>query len=419
MNRQMTNVCSLFLAMSGTVISHAAAQSGGQTPDEVRAVVAEMLSDAETRTSLLAGTSGHDGKFFLASDDGSFRLNIDGMLQFRYFMNFRSDDNTVGSDDFESGFQTQNTKLRFSGNIVDAKWIYNIETNFQHDGGGAVLEDAFFGYKLSPELLVLAGQVKAPVLREWMVDDRHQLAAGRSITQQAFNHGRSQAVALAYTGADVMAVGVFSDGAGSANTDFTSTVEADWSFSGRLGWKFAGAWSAFDDFTSFKGSKLAGMLGGAVHYQGSANTQNPADTDTKVLLYTVDAQVEGDGWNLFGAFIGRNIEQRASGSDSNVDDFGVVIQGGLFLDQTNELFARYDIVIPDDNRAGSPDPFSTVTAGWNHYFAGHAAKFTFDAQYAFDAITDTAAVPTDTETGLLGDSSTGEIILRAQFQLLF
>jgi len=77
------------------------------------------------------------------------------------------------------------------------------------------------------------------------------------------------------------------------------------------------------------------------------------------------------------------------------------------------------VVLPDDDRGAGVDPFSTLTGGWNHYFAGHAAKFTLDAQYAFDAITDTAAVPTDTETGLLGDSDAGEIIVRAQFQLLF
>jgi len=284
----------LLLAASGSLASNAAAQSANvsTSPDEVRAVVAEMLSDADSRTSLLADTSGHDGKFFLASGDGNFRLNVDGLLQFRYYANFRSDDNTVGDDDFETGFQNQNTKLRFSGNVVDDKWIYNIEMNFDHDGGGAVLEDAYVGYKLAPEWLVLFGQLKAPVLREWLVDDRHQLAVGRSITQQAFNHGRSQAVALAYTGADFMAIGVFSDGASSANTDFTSSAEADWSFSGRAGWKFAGEWSAFNDFTSFKGSKFAGMLGAAGHYQGSANSDNPGDTDAKVLLYTVDAQFE-------------------------------------------------------------------------------------------------------------------------------
>lgn len=418
MDRGVRRILGALTLIAGLPVSFASAQTTASN-DEVRAVVAEMLADAESRTSLLADSSGHDGKFFLASSDGSFRLNVDGLIQFRYFANFRSDDNTVGSDDFEHGFQTQNTKLRFSGHVIDSNWLYNIEMNFDHADGSGTLEDAWVAYKLSPQWLALFGQVKAPVLREWMVDDRYQLAAGRSITQQAFNHGRSQAVALIYTGADFMGALVYSDGAGSANTDFTSTAEADWSLSSRLGWKIAGDWSAFDDFTSFRGSKFAGMLGGAVHYQGSANSAALTDVDNKILLYTVDAQFEGDGWNAFGAFIGRNIELRSMGSDSDLDDFGLVVQAGFFLSDKDELFGRYDVVIPDSDRAGDPDSFSTLTVGYNHYFARHAAKFTADVQYAFDAITDTAAVPTDTETGLLGDSDSGEIVLRAQFQLLF
>ena len=71
--------------------------------DEIRSVVAEMLADAETRSSLLsAGDAGHDGRFFIAGD--GFRLNVGGHIQFRYIANFRDD--RPGQDDFESGFQT-------------------------------------------------------------------------------------------------------------------------------------------------------------------------------------------------------------------------------------------------------------------------------------------------------------------------
>ena len=68
--------------------------------DQIRATVAEMLADAETRTSLLsAGDAGHDGGFFLAGD--GFKLSIGGNVQFRYMANFRDD--RAGQDDFESG----------------------------------------------------------------------------------------------------------------------------------------------------------------------------------------------------------------------------------------------------------------------------------------------------------------------------
>src|ERR1043165_7631891 len=73
--------------------------------DETRAVVAEMLSDASNRSSLLPA-AGHDAKGFMISGEG-FTLRVGGMLQFRYLMNWRDDNNTAGiraGDDFEPGF---------------------------------------------------------------------------------------------------------------------------------------------------------------------------------------------------------------------------------------------------------------------------------------------------------------------------
>src|SRR5688572_27107084 len=63
----------------------------------------ELLADAGSRTSFQAGgTGGHDGKFFVASADGSFRLNVGGQTQFRYNMNSRDVDDP--DEEFSNGF---------------------------------------------------------------------------------------------------------------------------------------------------------------------------------------------------------------------------------------------------------------------------------------------------------------------------
>ena len=52
--------------------------------EEVKALVREVLSDADTRASLQNDglTAGHaNDKFFLASQDGTFHLNIGGQIQ--------------------------------------------------------------------------------------------------------------------------------------------------------------------------------------------------------------------------------------------------------------------------------------------------------------------------------------------------
>ena len=115
--------------------------------DEVRSIVAEMLADAETRSSMLQSASaGHDGAFFLASPDGNFRLNVKGFMQFRYHLNFTSDDNTVG-DDFQPGFSNPRTLLFFTGHIFDSALTYQIRMNFSRATGAAFLDDAFIAYK--------------------------------------------------------------------------------------------------------------------------------------------------------------------------------------------------------------------------------------------------------------------------------
>src|SRR5439155_5453186 len=82
-----------FLVLAGAALSLGgvnAALAQQSNADETRAIVAEMLADAQTRTSLLAaGGAGHDGQFYLASPDGSFRLNVGGQIQFRYILDFR------------------------------------------------------------------------------------------------------------------------------------------------------------------------------------------------------------------------------------------------------------------------------------------------------------------------------------------
>src|SRR5262245_15113259 len=84
----MMNRAGLLIALAGTMgtgAPGARAQAVGGS-DEVRAIVAEMLAEAEARSSSLAGASaGYDaGQFYMASDNGDFRLSISGFLQFRY-----------------------------------------------------------------------------------------------------------------------------------------------------------------------------------------------------------------------------------------------------------------------------------------------------------------------------------------------
>lgn len=379
---------------------------------------AAMARLAELRAGATAApAAGHDGSaFYVGSDDGAYKLKVGGMMQFRYVLNFR-DEPTDTDEDVTNGFQLRRTRLEFAGNVINKDTTFLVQTDFNRSGGTATVLDAWVRHALNESWGLRFGQFKLPLLREELVSGKRMLAADRSITNGVFTQARSQGVQIEYDGDRARFAAAFSDGLNTLNTDFDSSSEADYALTGRVDVRFAGDWKQFADFTSWRGSDFAAMLGAAAHWQGGGSTGGTTDTD--VLEYTVDLSLEGNGWNAFGAFIGRNTDP--SGGEE-ADDFGVVVQGGVFLTQKTELFARYDVVIPDDNRGSGDEDFSTVTVGVNHYFVekSHAAKFTADLLYFLDAQADSSAlVGRSTGVGLLPDAEDGQVAARFQFQLLF
>jgi len=379
--------------------------------DEIRALVSEMMADASSRSSLLqsGGNAGHDGQFFLADTDGNFRLNIDGQVQFRYTANF-GDSNAADGDDFTGGFQTARTKLGFSGNVIDKNIFYRVQGAFGHNGGNFTLEDAYVGYKFGNGFTMIWGQMKAPFLREELVSSSRQLAADRSLTNEVFNQGRSQGIQLAYKAEDWRMQVAITDGFNSASTDFNqdphffgagpSAVatggESDFAITGRAEFKLAGDWKQFKDFTSKPGSDYAMMIGVAAHYQTSDSYVNGAfgfgGPESSFTAYTIDFSVEGDGWNFFAAIMGSSTDFEEftdfnldGDPDSDFDDFGIVVQAGMFIPDTDwEVFVRWDGIFADDSERGGEEEFNTLTFGVNWYWSGHAAKFTLDAQIFLD-----------------------------------
>lgn len=420
------------VGVTGLAFGHQLQAQSWADEDALRATVAEMLADAQSRSSLLAGgNAGHDGGFFMASDDGAFRLNVNGFFQFRYDMSFRDDGNTIGADpgdEFASGFQMRRMKLGFAGK-VHTKWSYNVLLNFSRSTGDAQLQDAFVEYAIANSWTLKMGQSKLPLLREELVGDQRQLAAERSLVNSAFTQDRSQMVELAYTGSPLQFRAAFSDGPNSDNTDYPGDVNsafivagaADWAGTARVEYILAGDAKQFIDFTSTSGSAFGAMLGAAVHFQQSPNTNDPADTDRDTLEYTADLSLEGDGWNGYAAFVGRNDDFRSGGASSDFDDFAVIAQAGFRIAETWEPFARYEVFFFDSDRGLSEDTHHFVTVGVNHYIAGHAIKWTADAVIAIDDTTDLVSlgILRDTGVGLLGDSEGTEVVVRLQFQVLF
>lgn len=408
-NRRTRRVMAASMIGAGALGAlHAHADSA----DASRAELAELRASAAS-----APAAGHDGSaFFVGSDDGAFKLKVGGQIQFRYLANYR-DEPADDDEDYTGGFQTRRVRLEFGGNVISKDTTFLIQTDFSRSSGTASLLDAWVRHSLGENWGLRFGQFKAPLLREELVSGKRMLAADRSVTNAVFTQARSQGIQLEYEGDRARVAAAFTDGLNTLNSDFDANTEADYGLTGRVELRLAGDWKQFNDFTSWRGSQFGAMLGLAGHWQSGGSTGGTVDTD--VLSYTADLSLEGNGWNAFAAFIGRSTEPSGGGE---FDDFGFIVQGGVFLTEKAELFARYDIVLPDGDRASGDDDFSTITAGMNYYFIekSHAAKFTADVLYFLDAQSDSSSlVSRNTGIGLLPDAEDGQVAVRLQFQLLF
>jgi hypothetical protein len=491
--------------------------------NEIRAVVQDVLNDADTRASLQtsAATSGYKDGFFIASPDGNFKLVINGENQLRWSYNWLSSRsmqnsvntldlpgpdidgsfNTVGVAKAAYGFELRRVKLGFSGHVIDPSWQYSVTLAYQQyfgsnlnpvgaangsnstsgslaDGGGVTggdnfgsgfsLENGFIQRDLGAGFALKFGQFKSPFLREWLVSSRSQLAIERSIMNTLFTTGWTQGIELDWNNDSLRAMISYNDGANNANLGSISGTNvfgvtgdnlgvgfAQWAFTGRGEWKPFGSWQQFNDFSSMRGEASGLLLGAAVNWQRGGQ-QDVAVTTTDVtpgsgnaeatfLTWTVDATWELGGASLFAAWAMNTAYDLPSGNQS-INTYGAVVQGGYFVSDNVELFARWEWMNtastlqnnpdnPDNpgdfageniNFLGAYNSFvnNIGTVGFNWYIGGaRGLKFTSDFGVSWK--------PLIFQTGLFGDNIAGaeyrqegvggggQLVARTQLQLLF
>ncbi len=399
--------------------------------DQSRAYNAELIADAGDRASLLAGgaagNSTYAGTFGIGDSTGANRLNIGGTTWLRYNVSMR-DDATVGDvDDLTVGFNNPTNRIRFWGNVWDKNLTFKVQGNFGgefSDSGIFGLEDAYAMYSWDSGFAIKWGQYRMPLMREFSVEDEFQLAADRSVVTRVFSPGYTQGVQFSWQSDDFRFVGGLTDGLNTGNTDFNSSAEADIALNARFDWKvMGGSWERFNDITSFRSATDNALLVGAGFvWQTAGETGGTAGSDVDTILYTIDGSWEGPGYNVMVAGYGAHLSPEFG---SDLDNFGAVVQGGIFVTEQIELFARYSIIAFDDDAGADPATLHFAEGGMNYYISkeSHAAKFTTQLGYAFN---DTTALfgtggllSGNTRNGFLGDTEDGEISLMAQMQLVW
>jgi len=307
-----------------------------QRADEIRSVVQDVLSDADTRSSLqaAAATSGYNNGFFISSPDGNFKLQINGQLQNRWAYNWLStrdmNNSTVGGTTASGGtnfnaagvaksaygFEVRRAKLEFSGHISDPSWQYAITMAYQQyfnsnnnltggasqfQGGGGVnqgdeyaggigLENAYVKKDMGNGFSVQVGQFKSPFLREWLVSSKYQLTVERSLVNTLFSTGWTQGIQANWNNDNLRVMASYNDGANNANLGSVSGTNQgntgtfpsgnagvgfdSWAFTGRAEFMAFGNWAQFDQLTSMRGQAAGLLVGGGINWQRGGQNLN-------------------------------------------------------------------------------------------------------------------------------------------------
>jgi hypothetical protein len=433
---------------------------GGKRAEEVRALIQEVIADADTRASLLADamTAGYqNGIFFLGSNDGRFLLQIGGLIQGRYIYNHRrgAPGGNEQHDNNEAGFDLPRIRLEVSGYIGDPRFTYGIRFGPDREDNEVLGEKAVIGYHPSRELSFYAGEDKAGFLREETTSPAMQLAVERSLMNEIFTVGYIQGIWMTWqVNDDLNFYASFNDGvrSGEADNEFNSAFilfpptdgdlesihkpffldHSDFAATFRLDWKLAGTWKQYEDFSAWSGEPLAIFLGAALHLEAgetgaSAGSGGKTGSNDNFLMWTVDGSIEKDGFNLFASFVGLHTDLE---SGHQLNAYGAVIQAGyMIIPDKLEPYARIEWIDLDGRNTTGKNDLVILTFGTNYYVHRHRAKLSADVMWVVNEMPGSNVVGTqddidgfDQGLGHLGLRQAGkgdQWVLRLQFQLLF
>jgi hypothetical protein len=245
-----------------------------------------------------------------------------------------------------------------------------------------------------------------------------------SPTNYVFDPFGFKGVMLGYHMPRVVFRGIINDGYRSFSNSAFDEASADWALAGQVVGMAVGDegdWERFNNFTSRPGSDFAWQLNGAFHVQeGTSHSGDPAGGGSDDLfLGIVESSMEGDGWNVYGSGYYRHTNPNAGGM-SSVDDVGFVIQGGAWVADHFEVYTRFDMTIPDDDRPTQGDEFKTITTGFNFYPIPHTdnIKIGTEVMYMFDAEADSIVEP-NTFSSVRASPDGGQWVIRTQAQILW
>ncbi|MDG2053687.1 MAG: porin [Phycisphaerales bacterium] len=387
--------------------------------EEVRALVQDVLADSDTRASLLQDgiQAGYKDGFFISSADGSYSLRINGLFQMRWLYN-----NSPGNNPkVDYGFEIRRLRIEFSGHVVDETWKYKFvlasnRNSVTNSNANIFAEDAYLSKSLGNGLTVKFGQYKVPYLREQIASASRLLAVDRTIINARYTWARSQGIGLNYASDQFTVDFMYNDGPKHINLQALEN-DANNGLAVRGQALLAGTFRQFSGMSGMPGGEFGVLLGGAfawtnAGYKNAILSYPREDKNQQNYGFTVDASLQGNGWNAMTYFVWNNGQRESNEWEQS---WGFVAQGGMFIADPLELFAQYSLGHIDDANTKNT---SWLTVGFNYYPVQGTTeiKFSTDFGWGFDPI---EATYSSTGTGVRESENDGEWLFRTQMQLTF
>lgn len=422
----------VMLLMSGASAHADAPRSQSDSPAPINVIDREQF---ETRgfagyddIARLAGVNPgvHTGSSLRglgAGDAGS--LGLGAFVRSRYTWSER-DDSLLGDDETTIGFSIPRLEITAAAGVTDSVTGVVSFVTRPNINGEFELENAFAHWNLNEQLGLTIGQFMPAVRRGDMVHESGVGGLGRTTSHEFFSGEYQQGIQLSQAFDETSNwwwSTYISDGPRSVNSEFQSADEFDIAFGGRFEYKALGTWDQFTDVTAFRGDG-EGLLFGLGGYVALDGETNPASLDDLMLCsISADANYERDGFRAGATFDWLQVDED---NNPTIDLFGWSLEGGAFISDQTELFARIEQIIADDDLMLSDDDFLFLRAGINHFLIpeSQAARLSFDVGYAFDptapltgvGLSGAAVMGVSSDSGFVGSTEDGELVFRGQFQ---
>lgn len=388
-----------------------------------RGYAAELKADAGTRSVL----------------NESNLSNVEVSVGVRFGFSYNSLDGSVPSDDDTTmGFQFRDVEVAIEGDVSDnmhARLSFQFgdsNSNFVAASGVAVLEDAFVDWDVNEDFSLRVGQFIPAYSAEASTSEFNMMSAHRAVSHEYVGTPSWTQGVEAHFGGDSweFAIG-FNDGFATQNTAFNGP-EFDYAFNARFDFFSDSDKARFDDQTSWRGSANGWRAGAGLFFTAIGHTNPSAIGENDRVAYTLDGAYEGDGWAVRAAFYSSSVD----GTFGDFTNMGLEVGGSVFFSDKWEGFARWDMLILDDDAGAGQttgeDTFNFVTIGANYYFVpeSHAAKFILELGISLDETADIVSPVGNTVVTAFGAASStgffqenagedGQIMISGTMQWLF